>query len=250
MDLLNEGLRDHVRLQLPFTIFERYGPLPEAMIDAAIVSSITCIDIKVDIQTSKTIHEIRSPTHPGISLLRYKMRDGRRSQRRMSAVLKSSMFFQGDFVITVHADGLDEPRCFAEVTDKGTLGMQLTLVPSFKMPRVSSQEYIFLIDVSSSMGTRSRIQTAKRTLSMLLRLMPADKTVFNILSFAYDTSSLWLGYSHELDRSSLQYAVSSFITCTCASELNDLGCPRDGTGGQEWNRDRKCSGDCNKCPKR
>lgn len=217
MDLLNEGLRDHVRLQLPFTLFERYGPLPEAMIDAATASSTTCIDVKVDIQMSRAIHAIRSPTHPGISVLRYKMRDGRKSQRRKSVVLKSSTFFQGDFVITVHADALDEPRCFAEAANKGTIGMQLTLVPSFKVPRVSSQEYIFLIDISGSMAG-SRIETAKRTLSMLLRLMPVDKTVFDILSFGSNTLSL-LGHSHELDRSSLQGGVSSFIISTCAFEL-------------------------------
>jgi len=215
MDLLNEGLRDHVRLQLPFTIFERYGPPLEAMADAATTSNTTCIDIRVDIQTSDVIHTIHSPTHPGILLLRYKMRDGRKSHRRMSASLKSSTFIQGDFVITVHADGLDKPRCFAEVANKGTIGMQLTLVPSFRVPRISSQEYIFLIDKSGSMGG-SRIETAKRTLSMLLRLMPGDQTVFNILSFGDRTWPLW-ELSRELDQTSLQDGVSSFLI-----NINDL----------------------------
>ncbi|KIM54503.1 hypothetical protein SCLCIDRAFT_1221885 [Scleroderma citrinum Foug A] len=206
MDLLTEGLRDHVRLQLPFTIFERYGSPPEAMADAATTSDTTCIDIRVDIQTSDVIHTVRSPTHPGISLLRYKMRDGRKSHRRMSASLQSSTFLRGDFVIIVHADGLDKPRCFAEIADKGTIGMQLTLVPSFKVPRISSQEYIFLIDKSGSMGG-SRIETAKRTLSMLLRLMPMDQTMFNILSFGSSTWPLW-GLSRELDQNSLQDGIS------------------------------------------
>ncbi|KAL4063344.1 hypothetical protein J3A83DRAFT_4295864 [Scleroderma citrinum] len=210
MDLLDESLRDHVRLQLPLAIFNRYGPLPEAMADAATASSTTCIDIKVDIQMSNIIRAICSPTHPDISLLRYKTHDGRKSQRRMSASLKSPTFFQGDFVITAHADGLDKPRCFAEVAvkedDTETIAMQLTLVPSFKVPRISSQEYIFVIDKSGSMQG-PRINTAKHTLVMLLRLMPSDQTAFNILSFSNNVEPLW-ELSREFDQISLQQAIN------------------------------------------
>ncbi|KAG6380484.1 hypothetical protein JVT61DRAFT_8637 [Boletus reticuloceps] len=50
-----------------------------------------------------------------------------------------------------------------------TIAMQLTLVPKFQAPKIPSQEYIFIIDRSGSMSN-TPIETAKRTLIMLLRL--------------------------------------------------------------------------------
>ncbi|KAG6326760.1 hypothetical protein ID866_12329, partial [Astraeus odoratus] len=174
-------------------------------------SSTTCMVIKVDIQTSEAIHAVRSPTH-AIKLLRYKTHGGRKSQRRMSALWESTTFLRRDFVLVVHAAGLDKPRCFAEVMDTrsragGTIGMQLTLVPSFEVPRIPSQEYIFVIDVSTSMTQDFRIETAKKTLSMLLRLMPSAQTMFNILSFSADVWPLW-DSSHAFDHNSLRHAIT------------------------------------------
>ena len=95
-------------------------------------------------------------------------------------------------MLTVHSEGLDSPRCFAEIDGRGdgTVAMQLTLVPTFKMPRIPSQEYIFVVDRSGSMGG-ARIQTAKRTLEMLLRLLPNKNTSFNIFSFGSLVDSIW-----------------------------------------------------------
>ncbi|KAF8550227.1 VIT-domain-containing protein [Imleria badia] len=212
MDLLNEALRDHVRLQLPMHIAERYGTPPAAMHDASAVNSRTRVHISVDIQTSDVIYDIRSPTHR-IALRRYKGRSDQRSQRRMSAVWKSSEFLTDNFVITIHAEGLDKPRCFAEVLDArrdddeegSIIAMQLTLVPKFQAPKVPSQEYIFIIDRSGSMGGSS-IETAKRTLTILLRLLPSTQTTFNIFSFGNEVTSLWRN-SRGLDRTSLVEAV-------------------------------------------
>ncbi|KAI6143622.1 hypothetical protein BKA82DRAFT_4017369 [Pisolithus tinctorius] len=184
MDLLTEGMRDHVRLQLPLAIFERYGPTPDSMIDAA----------------SATIlyshrYQSRRPNNPThlIKVSRYKTRNGRKSQRRMSASWASPTFEKRDFVLTVYADGLDKPRCFAEIDTEagtGTIGMQLTLVPSFEVPRNPSQEYLFVIDISGSMQG-DRVETAKCTLLMLLRLLPCSQTTFNVFRFGSEVYSLW-----------------------------------------------------------
>lgn len=216
MDLLDEGLRDHVRLQLPMYIAERYGTPPAAMQNTSAADSRTRVHITVDIQTSDVIHNINSPTHT-IALRRYKGRFHGKSQRRMSAVWKSSEFLASDFVITIYAEGLDKPRCFAEVLDArrdgdgegSTIAMQLTLVPKFQAPKIPSQEYIFIIDRSGSMSGPS-IETAKRTLVMLLRLLPSMQTTFNIFSFGSKVTSLWRN-GHGLDQTSLVEAVCFFL---------------------------------------
>lgn len=212
MDLLNEAMWDHVRLQLPMHVAERYGMPPAAMQDASAADSRTRVHISVDIQTSDVIYDLRSPTHT-ISRRRYKGRSGQISQRRMSAVWKSSEFLTGDFVIAIHAEGLDKPRCFAEVLDArrnidgegSTIALQLTLVPKFLAPKVPSQEYIFIIDRSGSM-TNNPIETAKRTLTMLLRLLPTKQTTFNVFSFGNEADSLWQR-SRIRDQRSLDEAV-------------------------------------------
>ncbi|KAF9220068.1 VIT-domain-containing protein [Gyrodon lividus] len=213
MDLLDEAIRDHIRLQLPMSIAERYGTPPPAMVNASAANSHTRVNITVDIQTSDVIRDIRSPTH-AISLLRYKTRTGRRSQRRMSVVWESPEFLSGDFVITVQADGLDKPRCFAEVLtqrsdgdrERRTIAMQLTLVPAFQAPKIPSQEYVFVIDRSGSMQGES-VTTAKRTLAMLLRLLPNSQTTFNIFSFGSHFTS-FRPRSIPLDQTSLNEATS------------------------------------------
>ncbi|KAF8431323.1 hypothetical protein L210DRAFT_3416402 [Boletus edulis BED1] len=213
MDLLDEALHDHVRLQLPMYIAERYGTPHAAMNNTSAADTRTRVRINVDVQTSDVIHAIRSPTHT-ISLRRYKGRSNQYSKRRMSAVWKSSGFLNSDFVITIHAEGLDKPRCFAEVMDArregdeegSTVAMQLTLVPKFQAPKIPSQEYIFIIDRSGSMSN-TPIETAKRTLIMLLRLLPFEQTTFNIFSFGSKVTSLWPS-SRGLDRRTLVEATT------------------------------------------
>jgi len=136
----------------------------------------------------------------------------------MSAVWKSSEFLTSDFVITIYAEGLDKPRCFAEVLgarrdgdrESSTIAMQLTLVPKFQAPKIPSQEYIFIIDRSYSMIGDS-IETAKRTLAMLLRLLPSTQTTFNIFSFGSIVTNFWRS-SRGLDQTTLAEAVCFFST--------------------------------------
>jgi len=212
MDLLDEGMQDRVRLQLPMAIAERCGEIPQSMVDASTANQKTRVQIAVDIQTSDTIQDVRSPTHP-ISLMRYKTRTGRKSERRMSATWSSTTFLDQDFVLTVHALGLDNPRCFAEVDLKhrDTIAMQLSFMPKFKMPRIPAQEYIFVIDRSTSM-TGNPMETAKRTLEMLLHLLPDSHTTFNIFSFGENVDGMWES-SVSFNEATMKHAVIDSFTC-------------------------------------
>ena len=214
MDIMDEALTDHIRLQLPVYIAGRYGTPPASTLDASAADSLTRVHISADIQTSELIYAIRSPTHR-IVLRRYKGRSGRISQRRMSAVWQSPEFLSSDFVITLHAEGLDKPRCFAEMlhvretedSQESTVAMQLTLIPKFQTPKIPSQEYIFIIDRSGSMTYDDKIETAKQTLTMLLRILPSTQTTFNVFSFGYKVTGLWK-HSCPLNPASLVEAVS------------------------------------------
>lgn len=209
MDLLDNGRRDQVRLQLPMAIAERYGEPPAAMLDASTTNEKTIVKITVDIQTSEKIQEIRSPTHPTITRKHHKSRSGRKSDRWMFVTWSSTTFLDNDFVLTVHALGLDKPRCFAEIDpqDRHTIAMQLSLVPNFKIPPLDSQEYIFVIDRSGSMDG-APMETAKHTLEMLLHLLPDSQTTFNIFSFGSNVDGLW-SKSMLFDRSGMRDAIKS-----------------------------------------
>ncbi|KAG1755252.1 uncharacterized protein EDB91DRAFT_1242451 [Suillus paluster] len=208
MDLLDEGRRDHVCLQLPMAIAERHSDTPAAMLDGFTTNERTRVQIAVDVQTSDMIQDICSPTHP-ISLLRYKTRAGQQSERRMTATWASTTFLDQDFVLMVHAVGLDQPRCFAEVDPKhaNTIAMHLSFVPKFTMPRVSAQEYIFVIDRSTSMSGAS-METAKRTLDLLFHLLPDSDTTFNMFGFASEVDGMW-ETSAPFSEATMQDAISN-----------------------------------------
>ncbi|KAG6377331.1 hypothetical protein JVT61DRAFT_15121 [Boletus reticuloceps] len=186
MDLLDEALHDHVRLQLPMYIAERYGTPPAVMNNTSAADSRTRVRISVDVQTSDVIHAIRSPTHT-TSLRRYKRRSNQHSKR-------PQMLCGGD-------------GCEERGDEEGSIiAMQLTLVPKFQAPKIPSQEYIFIIDRSGSMSN-TPIETAKRTLIILLRLLPTEQTTFNIFSFGSKVTSLWPS-SCGLDRRTLVEATT------------------------------------------
>ncbi|KAG1893340.1 uncharacterized protein F5891DRAFT_1207717 [Suillus fuscotomentosus] len=180
------------RLTLPMAIAERYGEISAAMLDASITNENTFIKIAVDVITSEKIQEICNPTHPTIARKHYKSRIGKKSERRMFVTWSSSTVLDKDFILTVHALGFDKPRCFAEVDPQGrnTIAMQLSFVPKFKIPPLDSQEYIFVIDRSRSMNG-APMETVKRTLEMLLPLLPDPQTTFNIFSFRSKVDGLW-----------------------------------------------------------
>ncbi|KAK7029653.1 hypothetical protein VNI00_014351 [Paramarasmius palmivorus] len=210
MDLMNEDV-DEIRFQLPMHVGERYGPLPQQLVGANTPSTTTRVRITADIQTSGTIHSITSPSHQAeISVTAYSTNLNRPSRRRSRVKFRSKAYLQRDFVLIVHAEKLDAPRCFAELegdpNHKATLAIQFTLVPKFNLPPIQSQEYIFVVDRSGSMEG-DRVEQAKRTLAMLIRMLPTDQTTFNIFSFGHSFDSLW-SQSRQYSQETLDHATS------------------------------------------
>ncbi len=204
---MNDDLTDQIRFQLPMAVGMRYVELPDTMVDASIPSPSTRVRIVLGIQTKGDIQSVISPSHPQVLALPFRSGDEEPSNNRMVATYESPDFLTQEFVVNVQAEGLDEPRCFAEKDDKHkSVAMQLTLVPKFNLPPIASQEYIFLIDRSGSM-TGDRIETAKRTLVMLLRSLPASGTTFNIFSFGSHSSKLF--------QSSLEYTQVTLTSAVC-----------------------------------
>lgn len=214
MTMANDSL-DEVRLQMPMVIGERYGIPPPDLMSTQAPDTDTRVKVVVQVQTSGRIQSITSPSHPGdISETRYPTDVGRPSRRRSTVKFQPHSFLDRDFILVIHAEGLDSPRCFAELyqdpdrKEPDTLAMQLTIVPKFDLPPISSQQYIFVVDRSGSMAG-DRINTAKRTLNILLRMLPAKGTVFNIFSFGNHSDGLW-GQSTTYNQSTLNLAVSVF----------------------------------------
>ncbi|KIK42612.1 hypothetical protein CY34DRAFT_804766 [Suillus luteus UH-Slu-Lm8-n1] len=214
MNLLDEG-SDHVCLRLPMAIAKRYGETPAAILTT---DRRTRVQITVDAQTSDVIQDIRSPTHK-IYPKRFRTRTGATDGQRMTVTWLSETFLDQDFVLEVHARGLNESRCFAEIHPKraDTIAMQLSFVPKFEMPRVASHEYIFVVDRTSSMSG-APMETTKRTLEMLFRLLPDADTTFNIFSFASKVDGMW-ERSVPLNEENMQYAILN----TQAIRANDSG---------------------------
>ncbi|KAF4572545.1 hypothetical protein EYR36_007053 [Pleurotus pulmonarius] len=189
MTLLNDDNVDEIRFQLPQHVGNRYGTPPAALNDAAGTSTSTRIRISIDIQTSGRLHSAISPSHgQDIKEKRYPTHRNRTSRRRTTVSYRSKTYLTKDFLLIIHAEGLDTPRCFVEVARKtsrlgsDTVAFHLTMVPKSILPSLPSQEYLFLIDRSGSMSG-NRIETAKETLVTLLKLLPAQGTKFNLYSF-------------------------------------------------------------------
>ena len=112
-----------------------------------------------------------------------------------------------DFILSVKAGKLDNPRCVAEVIpQQDSVALSLTLVPRFGVKPIPSQEYIFLIDRSGSMGGESKIEYAKKALLIMLKSLPTAGTTFNIFSFGSTYSPLWPA-SQPYSQASLTAAV-------------------------------------------
>lgn len=217
MDLMDDDFKDEVRLQLPLTVGSRYGIEPSELADASAASSQTLLRITADILMGGVIRSIKCPGHDDLTTFTpYVTRTGQTSRRRRTVKMHSPTFLSKDFVLVVRADGLDEPRCFAERDENGsgTIAMQLTWVPNFKLPPIPGQEYLFLIDRSGSMSG-SRIDVAKRALIMLLRFLPSAGTTINIVSFGSSFKAFWENGSAEYSNQVLASAVS--VPCSSPS---------------------------------
>ncbi|KAJ3539868.1 hypothetical protein NM688_g6306 [Phlebia brevispora] len=153
MDLMEDDFMDQIRFQLPVSVGMRYGTLPAGMVGAKRIPADR-IKISVDVFMRGVIKSLTSPSHPMFSLHNDGVLAGIPHVHRRAGQLISSSFLSADFVLSIKADGLDTARCFAERSPAGTVAMQLTVVPKFKLPPIASQDYIFLVDRSGSMGGR------------------------------------------------------------------------------------------------
>lgn len=213
MDLMTADIVDEIRFQLPMRIGQRYGRIPDGMVDASHISKKTRVKITLNIQTQGIITSVTSPTHVDFIFTPYTASRGKSSRRRGTAVYSSTEYLSGDFVLIIRADGLDRPRCIAErhPGNPRSVAMQLTMVPKFDLPPVSKQEYIFLLDRSGSMGMgTNRIEMAKLTLHLLLRSLPGQGTTFNVFWFNNSTDKLWES-SRDYNQQTLDQAVSNLL---------------------------------------
>ncbi|KAI0058597.1 hypothetical protein BV25DRAFT_1890952 [Artomyces pyxidatus] len=208
MNLMDNATPEEVRLQLPMAVGAlRYGTPPPDTLGATSAVQRTRLHISVTIQTGGELLDVSSPSHPTLSSTPYLTHHGTASGRRMTASMKSPTFLESDFVLAIRARGFDAPRAFAEVDDEtGTVAIQLSVVPSFNIPRVPIQEYIFLVDRSGSMSG-GRIETARVALTALLKALPSEGTMFNIFSFGNECNSMW-PISRSYDQRSIQDATN------------------------------------------
>ncbi|KAI0322551.1 hypothetical protein OF83DRAFT_1092767, partial [Amylostereum chailletii] len=209
MSLMDNASPEEVRFQLPVGVGTvRYGTPPVGTTDAGDIPASTHLRIRGTVQTGGELLDISSPSHGNkVTRSPYKNHHGRRSLHRTLFRMSSLDFLTADFLLVIRARNLDMPRCFAEQDVKrGTVALQLTIVPHFDIPRVLQQEYLFLVDRSGSM-TGSRIETAKRALIVLLRALPSENTTFNIFSFGNHSDALW-GQGQDYKQDTLTLATS------------------------------------------
>ena len=216
MDLMDDDVSDKIRLQVPVCIGMRYGTIPVGMANARTVPAHR-ISISADVRMQGVVKSVTSPTHPTVTVNATGVAQAS-SVPQTAAYYNSKDFLEKDFVLSIAAEGLDAPRCFAQRAKDGTTAIQLNIVPKFNLPSVSSQEYIFLVDRSGSMDG-SRIDTAKRTLVMLLRALPSQGTHFNIFSFGTHCNSLWAG-SVQYSEETLEAAVSIYKLCDGSTSID------------------------------
>jgi len=193
MDLMNyDYLSDKVLLLLPLALGQRYGVLPEQLEDASGHPGRIKLKITVEVQMSGRIVSIDSPSHDQLFIEEYPTHYGRPSHRRATAKLRSKTFLDRDFQLVIQASELERSRCFVEQHPRlpGSIALQLMLIPHFDLPPIPEQEYLFLIDRSGSMAG-GRLQTAQQCVSLLLRCLPNQNTVFNICDFENSYAQLW-----------------------------------------------------------
>ncbi len=205
LNLMDDELPEQVRFQLLLCVGMRYGTFTPGMQGAKTIPPER-ISITTEVYMKGAIESTTSPSHSTLNVLCDRIVHGGPSVHTSTAEYHSSQFLSQDFILSVKAEGLDTPRCFAQCGPDGSIAMQLTVVPKFNLPTVSSQEYIFIVDRSGSMRG-DRIETVKRALVMLLRCLPSQGTSFNIFSFGGGCNSLWQK-SMEYYASTLEIAVS------------------------------------------
>ncbi|KAJ8520583.1 hypothetical protein ONZ45_g2607 [Pleurotus djamor] len=180
--LMNDDNADEIRLRLPYQL--------------ASVSNVgegSGVKIDIDIQTSGRLHNISVDSAHVQDTVTSSLTDD--SPRRAKLRYTSGQALDRDFFVIVHADGLDAPRCVVESS---------TASPD-TLTQIISCQLSLVMKFSSMMGPA--IQAAKDTLTMLLKLLPAQNTMFNIITFASD-SQVFSSTSLTYNDASLEHAIN------------------------------------------
>ncbi|KAF8125680.1 von Willebrand factor type A domain-containing protein [Mycena galopus ATCC 62051] len=207
-ELAEDEENDSIRFHLPVHIGARYGQAPDDQVEQA---ATAFLEIFVDVEAVAPIAKIGCPSHtistelgPDPALPNAKELPFSNYAR---VYLSSQSALDKDFVLIVKSAGLDAPRCVAELHPiHNTTALTLTLVPRFRLPDVSRQEFVFLIDRSGSMRDE-RITAAKKALVVMLRSLPAKGTSFQIASFGSRCTSLWNDGSRPYNQATLEDAT-------------------------------------------
>ncbi|KAJ7717582.1 von Willebrand factor type A domain-containing protein [Mycena metata] len=217
-ELSEDEENDSIRFHLPVHIGVRYGTAPQSTSSTfrrtAFISSSSptpFLNVSISVEAIAPIAKIGSPSHtvstelgPDPKLPNFKELPFSNYAR---VSLSSDSTLDKDFVLTVKSAGLDAPRCVAELhPTNDTVALALTLVPRFKLPEVSRQEFVFMVDRSGSMGGK-RIEAAKKALVVMLRALPHQDSLFQIVSFGSRTTSLWPNGSKSYNQETLEDAT-------------------------------------------
>ncbi|KAJ7088545.1 von Willebrand factor type A domain-containing protein, partial [Mycena crocata] len=217
-ELAEDEESDSIRFHLPVHIGARYGQGPHstpfALGSSLFISSSSptpFLNIALSVESIAPISKIGCPSHsvstelgPDPKLPNFKELPFSNYAR---VSLSSDSALDKDFVLTIKSAGLDAPRCVAELhpTDD-SVAMGLTLVPRFKLPDLSRQEFVFLVDRSGSMGGK-RIDAARKALIVMLRALPHQDSLFQIVSFGSRCSALWEAGSRPYNQETLEHAT-------------------------------------------
>ncbi|KAJ6476269.1 von Willebrand factor type A domain-containing protein, partial [Mycena sanguinolenta] len=257
-ELTEDEENDSVRLHLPVHIGARYGIAPDAQINPRQQqTSHTFLEICIDVEAAAPIANITCPSHtvstelgpdptlPNALELPFS------NYARIS--LTSAAPLDKDFVLAVKSAGLDAPRCVAEPHPiHPTTALAFTVVPRFKLPDVSRQEFVFLVDRSGSMGGAC-ITAAKKALIVMLRSLPVKESLFQIASFGNTCTPFWEAGSQPYNQATLEHATQHVdgMTANCGGteirkalqkcfESRKTDCPTSIfllTDGEAWDLD-------------
>ncbi|KAJ7260902.1 von Willebrand factor type A domain-containing protein [Mycena haematopus] len=219
-ELSEDEENDSIRFHLPVHIGARYGqgpqskPTPSSFRGTVFISSSSptpFLTLAMSVEAIAPISKIGCPSHtvstelgPDPKLPNFKELPFSNYAR---VSLSSDSPLDKDFVLTIKSAGLDTPRCIAEVhPSHDTVALGLTLVPRFKLPDLSRQEFVFIVDRSGSMGGK-RIEAARKALVIMLRALPHENSLFQVISFGSRTSSLWAQGSKPYNQGTLEEAT-------------------------------------------
>ncbi|KAJ7160724.1 von Willebrand factor type A domain-containing protein [Mycena filopes] len=207
---------DSIRFHLPLHIGARYGQPPPSSPPDNAGHSNAFLEILVNVETLAPIAKIGCPSHTVLTELGPNPALPNAHELPFSnyarVSLSSAAALDKDFVLAVKSGGLDAPRCVAEPDPAHrTTALAFTLVPRFKLPDVSRQEFIFLVDRSGSMDGL-RILAARRALIVMMRSLPVKDSFFQIASFGSTCTTLWEEGSRPYHQGTLDEATQHVDT--------------------------------------